>query len=453
MAIGTIIASATDIALVVEAGIIRDVALGNDELKREGYHLSWRNKPWVQTVTAESRPKIEDLLHAPAGEGARWRQVNHPSVAGPDVPIQYKTVEAGSPGRLVALGRDLRGAARLQQRLVEAHQSLERDYSRLRETEARYKLLFQAVSQPILIADPATLTILDANPAAATLLDARTDALVGGSLAELFAERSRPSAASVVADSVSLGSASVASLRLRGGRACNLSVSAFRERETVRAIVRLDTEWPDGRAPQGTLLSVLEELPDGLIVASADLRILAANRAFLEMAQLSSRGQAASISLPEVLGRSLSEINVMVATLRSHGVVLNFATVLRDRVGNELDVEVSAVAASHSDQPLYGFSVRNTARRLRAAPQSLDTLPTSTGQLTQLVGRVPLREIVRESTDVIEKLCIRAALEITDDNRASAADMLGLSRQALYSKLRRFGLENASGTADGGRQT
>ena len=34
----------------------------------------------------------------------------------------------------------------------------------------------------------------------------------------------------------------------------------------------------------------------------------------------------------------------------------------------------------------------------------------------------------------------RQALEITGDNRASAAEILGLSRQSLYAKLRRYGL-------------
>ena len=61
-------------------------------------------------------------------------------------------------------------------------------------------------------------------------------------------------------------------------------------------------------------------------------------------------------------------------------------------------------------------------------------------QLTQLVGRVPLKDLVRESTDLIEQLCIEAALELTQDNRASAAELLGLSRQSLYVKLRRYGL-------------
>ena len=60
--------------------------------------------------------------------------------------------------------------------------------------------------------------------------------------------------------------------------------------------------------------------------------------------------------------------------------------------------------------------------------------------MTELVGRVPLRDIVRETTDLIERLCIEAALELTSDNRASAAEMLGLSRQSLYITQRRFGI-------------
>lgn len=39
---------------------------------------------------------------------------------------------------------------------------------------------------------------------------------------------------------------------------------------------------------------------------------------------------------------------------------------------------------------------------------------------------------------MIEKMCIQSALELTKNNRASAAEMLGLSRQSLYVKLRRF---------------
>ena len=86
----------------------------------------------------------------------------------------------------------------------------------------------------------------------------------------------------------------------------------------------------------------------------------------------------------------------------------------------------------------------------RRQPPSAHELPRSVAQLTELIGRVPLRDLVREATDVIEKLSIEAALELTGDNRASAAEMLGLSRQSLYVKLRRFGLDepSAEGEAD-----
>jgi DNA-binding NtrC family response regulator len=47
---------------------------------------------------------------------------------------------------------------------------------------------------------------------------------------------------------------------------------------------------------------------------------------------------------------------------------------------------------------------------------------------------------VGETVDTIERMCIEAALDLTHNNRASAAEMLGLSRQSLYVKLRRFGI-------------
>ena len=105
---------------------------------------------------------------------------------------------------------------------------------------------------------------------------------------------------------------------------------------------------------------------------------------------------------------------------------------------------LGGIADRDDDKPGFGFAIRNVGsgcRRRRVARE----LPRSVEQLTELIGRVPLRDLVRETTDVIEKLCIEAALELTGDNRASAAEMLGLSRQSLYVKLRRYGLADDIG--------
>jgi DNA-binding NtrC family response regulator len=78
--------------------------------------------------------------------------------------------------------------------------------------------------------------------------------------------------------------------------------------------------------------------------------------------------------------------------------------------------------------------------RIRPAARPTEGSARTVEQLAELIGRVPLKDLVREATDVIERMCIEAALQLTNDNRAGAAEMLGLSRQSLYVKLRRYNL-------------
>ena len=72
---------------------------------------------WVDTVTGETRRKIELLLNeARAGGFSRSREVNHPSPSGPDIPVAYAAVQLGEGGPVLAVGRDLRAVAAIQQR-------------------------------------------------------------------------------------------------------------------------------------------------------------------------------------------------------------------------------------------------------------------------------------------------------------------------------------------------
>jgi transcriptional regulator PpsR len=166
------------------------------------------------------------------------------------------------------------------------------------------------------------------------------------------------------------------------------------------------------------------------------------------MAQLSSLDQARAGSLDQWIGRDGVDFNVLMANLRQRGTVRLFSTTMRGELGAQTDIEISAASAMNGGSPEYSFAIRNIAGRVRADPRRGRELPHSVEQLTELVGRVSLKELVRETTDMIERLCIEAALELTQDNRASAAEMLGLSRQSLYVKLRRYGLSDASIDSD-----
>ena len=184
------------------------------------------------------------------------------------------------------------------------------------------------------------------------------------------------------------------------------------------------------------------EAPDGLVITQHDGRVMRANTAFADLAQVANEEQARGEPLDRWLGRAGVDFNVAFANLKQSGSVKLFATVLRGELGALAEVEVSAMTLpDDSGKPNFGFVIRDVERRLSGAtPSSARELPRSVAQLTEMIGRVPLRDLVRETTDVIEKLSIEAALELTGDNRASAAEMLGLSRQSLYVKLRRFGL-------------
>ena len=89
----TLIAAAADVVLIIdEVGVIQDMAFASDELRNHG-SSQWLGRPWSQTVTVESRPKVEDMLReANQGGSSKWRHVNHPSLDGADLALSYSVV-------------------------------------------------------------------------------------------------------------------------------------------------------------------------------------------------------------------------------------------------------------------------------------------------------------------------------------------------------------------------
>jgi transcriptional regulator PpsR len=447
-----IIAAAADIALIVDPkGVIRDVALGSEDLAHEDWE-GWVGQRFVDTVTVESRPKVDELLRDAAEKAPlRWRQVNHPTKNGADVPIRYAALRVAASGRIVAVGRDLRPVAALQQRLVDAQQSMEREYSRLRHAETRYRLLFQIASQPVLIVDANSLKVVEANPAAGELLNKAAKRLSGRAFLELFNAEGGKAVQAHLAQVKATGRADeiIASLN-EGKKEAMVGASLFRQDNAAHFLVRLSPVEADLAQPRSgsKLFRVVESLPDGFVVTDLDRRILTANPAFLDLAELASEEQARGEQLDRWLGRPGVDLDALIANLREHSSVRHFNTILRGEYGASEEVEISAVSVPSGEHPCYGFTIRIIGAQKPSKPRRPRELPRSVEQLTQLVGRVTLKELVRETTDVIERLCIEAALELTGDNRASAAEMLGLSRQSLYSKLRRFGLGDLDSDSD-----
>ncbi len=463
-----LVSTASDLGLVLNGdGLVLDVLSNDRELRKSGLR-DWRGRQWVDVVNPDSRDKVAEMLRdaqVSAPIAARWRQVNLLVKGAEDLPVLFAAMLASDPGlgpgqsQVLAFGRDLRPHVDLQRRLIDSQQSMERDHWRFREAETRYRSLFQATDDAVLIVDGADLKVVEANPAALALCQTVKARVVGSTLASLFDPSVAEPLQALLAAARSVGKHDLLSASLvKGAPTVTVSATLFRQDQAAFLMVRLApqadrsarraaglTGGPEltetATGAQAMLSAFLRSAADGLVFTDAQGRIVSANRAFATLAELSTEERARGEPLDRWLGRTGVEISVLISNLRERGAVGLYTTELRGELGAHAEVEISASRLDPPGDASYGFVVRDIGRRLRPDESKLPSkVPQSVKQLTELVGRVPLKDIVAESSELIEQLSIETALQMTHDNRALAAQLLGLSRQSLYVKLRRYGL-------------
>lgn len=438
-----LVGSMADLALVLDSsGTVVDVWLG-EALKDEPGWMFLIGQKWVDTVLPDSRRKVGKLRERldKGGEFIRPREINQQVDGLGSVPVRFGGFVTDDK-HLILPGQDLRTIAELQQRLVSSQQAMDLEYRRLRQADTRYRVLFHVCSEGALVVQGDTRKVVEANPAAASILGQSVDALQGKKLVDLFAKESRDNLLTLLG-AVEAGGTHTRVQLESNDQSLMSSASMFRQAGVVLLLVRF---WPaDRTAPvdgrESRMLHVLEALPDGFVVIDDNRDVLTANSGFCEMIQRADESHVVGQSFEQWLGRPGLDLNIILSNLREHGVVRNFATVVRDDFGAEQEALVTAVMAHNGGNPCYGFVIRPVAASQRVLERGANSLiHRSVDQLQELVGRVSLKDIVKESTDLIERLCIEAALDVSGNNRAAAAQMLGLSRQSLYSKLRRHGI-------------
>jgi transcriptional regulator PpsR len=438
-----VISAAADLALVLDAeGVVLEVSVGEGFGADAARWAGLVGRRWTEAVAADSTFKVEQLVReAFEGSVSRSREVNLADAEGAAL-FRFSAVQLDG-ARVVALGRDLRALAALQQQMIAAQQEMDHEYARLRHADSQYRALFHLAAEGVVVAEAASLKVLEASPSAALLLESSAQALAGRTLEQLFEPGAWPRVQALLAAAEAGGRATEAQVGLLGtSREVAAQVSLFRQGGAALLMLRLRPAGVSAVAAGARgarMLAVLEAMPDGFVVVGPDLRVLGANRAFCEMVLEANERDLLGQPLERWLGRAGLDLQVLLKGLHEQGVVRNFATVVRSGFGPPQEATVSAVSAREGQVPCMGFSIRRVAPRLALVPSGFG-IPRSMDQLRELVGRVSLTEIVRESANLIEQLCIEAALKVTGDNRASAARLLGLSRQHLYTKLRQYNL-------------
>jgi transcriptional regulator PpsR len=236
----TFVSVASDLALVIDLdGTIRSVAVSGKAAV--GLEHDWVGRHWADTVTIESRPKVAQMLRDVNLAGVtRRRQVNHPGVQGTDVPVAYAVIRLGDRGPLLAVGHDQRPLAEIQQRFMKSQLQMERDVLRRRQADSRYRRLFQAVPDAVLVLDATTHRIVEANSASATLLGGVAEGLPGRVLGDLLELSARPSLVELLAAARDASAPIEFRTRLSAdGPLLDLSVTPIRSEDSRQLLVRI----------------------------------------------------------------------------------------------------------------------------------------------------------------------------------------------------------------------
>ena len=426
----TFVSLSSDIALVLdETGVITSVAQSGPQPVAPAAE-QWVGRSWADTVSGTMRRKVEALLSDVASTGlARRREIFHPGAGGADIPVAYTAIRLGRGGPVIAVGRDLRAIAAIQQRFLDAQQDLERGYWRARQAESQERQLYHVLTDAVLIVDAANLRIVSANRAAQGRLGAEA-ALHGRSVDEFFDQRSRGSVNELMQTARTHGRPVELRARLQDDPVTSsVAATPFRAGDEQRLLVRLRSA-ASPLAPAGGVLQ-----REAAAVTDSTGRVLSCDAAFIALLELSDDTALVGRPVSDWLGERPEDVAALLREVRQAGLAAREAMPLRVRVHAE--VRVSASWLTEGDQDCVGLVLHHAEPRPAALGEAQAAFAQAWTRLTSQLGASPLPVMLRQATALAERHFICMALQRSQGDAGDAAQLLGVSRDSLARRRRR----------------
>ncbi len=444
-----IISRVSDIALVVsEAGVIKGF-LSNPVSAIKADLKEWLDRPVQDMLTLESVPKFDARLEqflSGSGSGNPV-ELNHKATAQhAEFPMRYSFHPSGKDNTILMLGSDLSLTAAMQQQLVAAQIALENDYEAQREYDLRFRVLMESSDTPTVFVSVKTGHMVNCNAAAEMLLGKPREALIDASFGLAFETGGRRDVVDRLVSAASEQTVSPIVVKSsKDARKLSLVPTLYRGTDGQMLLCKINVAGEQTRAGdqlQTQLLDLYENGVDSIVFVSDAGLILSSNDAFLKLADVTHSQSIKGRPMVDFFSRGAVDLNVMLENARRTGSMRLYATKVISEHGGERAVEISTTQLSAGNARIFAMVMRDSRR--------VETVQTPMQQITdvdmpsviELIGGHSLKDIVAKSTDVVERMCIETAVKMTSNNRVAAAEMLGLSRQSLYVKLRKYGLVN-----------
>ena len=339
-----------DITLLLDMeGVIREATL-SPAMSSESVD-GWLGRPWVEVAGEMGGDKVKRMVDDARVSGiSAFRQINQRFPSGLEIPMEFTTVLLGGRAGMLAIGKNLQAVAELQSRLIAAQQTMERDYWKLREIETRYRLVFDASNEAVMIVSAANLRIIEANRTAIEALNSsrrRNEDLAGRELLHDVAAEDREAVREMLARIRERGKAlsilvhlgaDAKPWMLRGSLITAEPGHVF----LLQFTAATDLSAPAEKGEHSTVEELIDHLPDGFVALDEAGIIRHANQAFLDLVQLGSKGSAIGESLGRWLWQPGADLNALLANIQRHKTVRLFTTSIRGELGTDTEVEISA---------------------------------------------------------------------------------------------------------------
>ncbi len=430
-----------DITLVLDNdGVIHDATLANSiagELTG-----GWIGRPWFETVGEVGSDRVRRMIQDARTTGlSAFGQVDQRFPSGRELPIEYATARVAGRSGLIAIGKNLQGVAELQSQLSAAQKAREQEYWKLREVETRYRLLFDAAREAVMILRADSLRIAELNAAAVRALGIAQ----GAQLLDEIAPGDRDKLQAMLASAREHGRAPGIIVRFGRSRAAwTVRASLLTAEPGSSYLLQLEpmrgqsASVPGNDAP--VLAGLIERMPDGYVVLDQDGIVRSANRAFLDLTQTPVEASVVGKRLGQWLSVPGADA-ALLAGIRRNQAARQFPATIEGELGTEVSVEITAVGDRDAAPLHYGLLMRDVTRRAPTEPRAGNSLGTALGLVSEGLGSASMPVMVRDTVEAVERHCIADALARVDGNRSAAAELLGVSRQSLYAKLDRYGLD------------
>ena len=439
-----IISNIGDINLLIDLkGKILKINLPNKNINKN--LNSWLNKNIFDFLTIESKEKL-DLQITSLTEinilSTKGFELNHVSTDTGEFPVRYKGFKTEDKKNIILIGNDLSQIAEVQKRFVNSQLALEREYSKFRSFETKYKALIEFSEEALVILDASLGNILDLNNPAAKLLKQKKEKLIGINLSKIFNyENEKEFIEKLKSDKIN--KSDFVYINEKNKNNIILHSSVFRAENEICIIVRLEKTLKEDSS-ENEFINILnkfyEKTRDGIVFTNKMGIIKYVNDSFLSLCKSENQQLIVDRPFSEFLARGIVDLKVLIEATLENGSTMPFKTQLISNFDIRTDIEISSTYTSTKFGEYICFIISYKPNENEINTSDNVVSEKATRKITKLVGSAPLKDLVADTSDIVEKICIETALEMTKNNRVATAEMLHLSRQSLYVKLRKHNL-------------